>query len=157
MGYTAMLPDGRLIGPFNALLRNPPLAAALGTWTSTISSNSKQVLDDVTRELVILSIGVHWKADYVVYAHTIAAREVRAEESDIRHVLSLEEPKSEGRTLIAYRVTHRLIRQERLEQQLYLEAQNEFGEAGLVALVALIGQYMHTSALLNCFEIPAPR
>ena len=157
MGYTAMFPNGCLIGPFNALLRNPPLAMALGAWTSSISSNSKQVLDDVTRELVILSIGVHWKADYVVYAHTTAAREVKADEADILHVLSSAEPKTEGRILIAYRVTRQLIRQERLDQQLYLEARNAFGEAGLVALVALIGQYMHTSVLLNCFEIPAPR
>ena len=157
MGYTAMLPDGRLIGPFNALLRNPPLAAAVGAWTSAIRDNIQPFLDDITRELIILSIGVHWKAKYVIYAHTIAARQVKSEEADIRRVLSSQEPLSDRRILTAYRVTKCLMDRERLDEQLYLEIIAELGEAGVVALIALIGQYMHTSILLNCFQVTVPR
>jgi 4-carboxymuconolactone decarboxylase len=35
-GYTAVLPDGRLIGPFNAMLHNPRIADPLLEWVQAI-------------------------------------------------------------------------------------------------------------------------
>jgi hypothetical protein len=37
-GYQAALPDGRLIGPFNAFLRVPPIGAAQVEWAQAISA-----------------------------------------------------------------------------------------------------------------------
>jgi len=37
-GFTARLPDGRLIGPFNALLRDPRLTSGFGQWVRAIGA-----------------------------------------------------------------------------------------------------------------------
>lgn len=51
-GYTTVLPDGRLIGPFNAMLRLPEVGEAQLDWAESISSTP---IDAQIREVTILS------------------------------------------------------------------------------------------------------
>ncbi|WP_218001440.1 hypothetical protein [Nocardia niigatensis] len=70
-GYLAVLPDGRLIGPFNAMLRNPRIAQPLLEWAQAITR--ADIAADV-REVVILTVAAQWRAEYALYAHTTGAR-----------------------------------------------------------------------------------
>lgn len=153
-GYAAVLADGRLIGPFNVMLRAPRIARPLLEWAQAISGSG--LADDV-REAVILTVAAHWRADYALYAHTAAAARVGVPEAAIAALRARRTPdglRAEADT--AHRVTVALVRDHRVPDDLYAEAAAAFGTEGLVALVNLVGQYLNTSALLALFEVPAP-
>src|SRR6266851_1911478 len=85
------------------------------------------------------------------------ARKVGLPEAAIQALASGESP--EGLTsneLVAHRFARQLTAERRVDDDLYREAKQAFGEEGLVDMIYLIGLYHVTCALLNGFEIPAP-
>jgi 4-carboxymuconolactone decarboxylase len=153
-GYTAALPDGRLVGPFNVMLRNPRIAQPLLEWAQAISGSG--IPADV-REVVILTVAAHQRAEYALYAHAAGAERAGVpgtaiaalRQGDTAHGLRAEAE-------VAHRMAIALVRDHQVSDDLYAEAVAEFGTDGLVALVNLIGQYLNTCALLACFQVPAP-
>jgi 4-carboxymuconolactone decarboxylase len=92
-----------------------------------------------------------------VYAHSAEARKVGLPEGAIQALASGESP--EGLTsneLVAHRFARQLTAERRVDDDLYRNAKQAFGEEGLVDMIYLIGIYHVTCALLNGFEIPAP-
>ncbi|MGW2858889.1 carboxymuconolactone decarboxylase family protein [Streptomyces sp. NPDC001205] len=154
-GYTAALPDGRFIGPFNALLRVPHLAAPLLEWAEALTRVG--IAADV-REVVVLTVAAQWRAEYALYAHTAAAGKAGLPEQAIKALRRGEAPRGlRPDAEVAHRLATALVRDHRVEHDLYDEAVAAFGTNTVIALVALVGQYLSTSALLACFQVPAPR
>ncbi|HET9128798.1 MAG TPA: carboxymuconolactone decarboxylase family protein [Propionibacteriaceae bacterium] len=158
-GYVAALPDGRLIGPFNALLHAPDIAEHMLAWAASIAGALESAgTDPVLRETVILTVAARRQAAYALYAHTQAAR--RAGLSD-RAVTAIVE----GRTpddlppeaLTAHRLARALADGTPVDDATYTEGTSRFGVAQLVGLVSLVGQYLTTCAVLACFDVPAPQ
>jgi 4-carboxymuconolactone decarboxylase len=154
-GYTAALPDGRLIGPFNVMLRNPCIAQPLLEWGQAISKSG--IPADV-REVVILTVAAHWRAEYALYAHTAGAERAGVPQTAIAALRQGDDTPCGLRAEadVAHRVTTALVRDHHISDDLYAEAVAAFDTDGLVALVNLIGQYLNTCALLSCFQVPAP-
>ncbi|MFE9098067.1 carboxymuconolactone decarboxylase family protein [Streptomyces sp. NPDC007264] len=153
-GYTAALPDGRFIGPFNALLRTPHIARPLLEWAQALTRAG--VPADV-REVVVLTVAAHWRADYALYAHTAAAEKAGLPGPAIASLLRGEAPRGlRPDADLAHRLATALVRDHCVPDDLYDEATAAFGTNTLIALVNLIGQYLTTSALLACFQVPAP-
>lgn len=153
-GYTAALPDGRFIGPFNALLRTPHIARPLLEWAQALSRAG--IAADV-REAVILTVAAHWRAEYVLYAHTAAAEKAGLSGPAIASLVHGEAPRGlRPEAGLAHRLATALVRDHRVADDLYEEAAAAFGTDTLIALVSLVGQYLSTSALLTCFQVPAP-
>lgn len=152
--FTARLEDGRFVGPFNALLRAPAIATAMGGWTSAIAQN--EMAQDV-RQVAILTVGVHWGAAYEIAAHRHAAHTAGVPLQAIEDLLSGRTPQGlGGPALIAHRLTAALLGDHAVPEALYTEALATFGEPGLVALLCLIGQYQTISSILVTFEVPVP-
>ncbi|GAA2690639.1 carboxymuconolactone decarboxylase family protein [Streptomyces lunalinharesii] len=153
-GYQAALPDGRFIGPFNALLRTPHLAQPLLEWAQALTRAG--IPTDV-REAVILTVAAHWRAEYALYAHTAAAEKAGLPGPAIAALLRGETPRGlRPDADLAHRLAAALVRDHRVPDGLYDEAAAAFGTNTLIALVSLVGQYLSTSALLACFQVPAP-
>jgi 4-carboxymuconolactone decarboxylase len=153
-GYLAVLPDGRLIGPFNAMLRNPGIAEAVLEWAQAITRSD--IPADV-REVVILTVAAQWRAEYALYAHTAGARQAGVPETAIAALRHGDTPCGlRAEADVAHRLATALVRDHQVSEDLYADAVAAFGTNGLVALVNLIGQYLNTSALLACFQVPAP-
>ncbi|MFG2792811.1 carboxymuconolactone decarboxylase family protein [Streptomyces sp. NPDC048419] len=153
-GYTAALPDGRFIGPFNALLRTPHIARPLLEWAQALTRAG--IPADV-REVVILTVAAHWRAEYALYAHTAAAGKAGLPGPAIASLLRGEAPRGlRPDADIAHRLAVALVRDHHVPDDLYDEAAAAFGTNTLIALVSLVGQYLSTSALLACFQVPAP-
>jgi 4-carboxymuconolactone decarboxylase len=153
-GYTAALPDGRFIGPFNALLRTPQIARPLLEWAQALTQAG--IPADV-REVVILTVAAHWRAEYALYAHTAAAEKAGLPGPAIASLLHGEAPRGlRPEADLAHRLAAALVRDHHVPDDLYDEAVAAFGTNTLIALVNLIGQYLNTSALLACFQVPAP-
>lgn len=153
-GFTARLPDGRLIGPFNALLRNPHLTMGYGQWVRAITAGG---LPADVREAIILTVGAEWGAEYEIYAHRAAGSAAGLPAAAIEAILSGAAPAGLSPVAqLAYRLAHALVVDHSVPEALYAEARAEFGEAGLLTVLGLIGQYQLISSVLICFDVPVP-
>ena len=153
-GFTVQLDDGRLIGPFNALLRVPAIAAAMGAWTAQIEGFG---LDEDVRQVVILTVGAHWSAEFEVDAHAAAARAASVSDEAADAIVRRETPLGLcPRAAVAQRFTAVLLATGAVPDAVYQAALELFGEAAVVALLCLIGQYQTISGILVTFEVPSP-
>jgi len=148
--------DGRLIGPFNPVLFNLGITSRfldLQDAEEKHTSLSKRV-----RQVVILAIDAVWKSDYELYAHSAVARKAGISEEAIRTLAvgGLPDDLSDQEK-IAQRYARQLSTEHRVDTALYSAAEHAFGKQGLVDIIYLTGIYHIVCALLNGFEIPAPK
>jgi 4-carboxymuconolactone decarboxylase len=154
-GFVVKTRDGKFIGPFNPSLYSIGITDGFGTFMDAEAKNTK--LDKRTRQIVILTVGAVWNSPYEIYAHSAEARKVGVPEGAIRALASGESPEGlASNELVAHRFARQLTAERRVDDDLYREAKQAFGEEGLVAMIYLIGIYLVTCALLNGFDIPAP-
>jgi 4-carboxymuconolactone decarboxylase len=154
-GFAAATADGRLIGPFNASLLNPSIA---GDFLKLQAAEEKYTsLHERVRQVVILTVGAVWQAPYELYAHSAVARHAGIDESDVAALAAGGPPEhlTEAET-IAHRLTLALTERHHVDDDLYLEAQETFGAAGVFEIAALTGIYHTVCGILNVFAIPAP-
>lgn len=153
-GFAPTDDRGGLIGPFNAFVLRPEPGKAFNRWV--VADQRGSSLSAPIREVVILTVGVAWQADYEIYAHVAVARSVGLSETVIA---GLRGGSTEGFApdeLAAHRFTDELVRTHRVAPETYAAAEETFGRDGVLDMVHLVGMYLATSALLNAFEIPAP-
>ena len=155
-GFQAQTADGRLLGPFNALLYSPELGAAQSKYLDT--ERDATGLDARVREVVILTVGAVCHAAYEIYAHRAVAAKAGLAEADIEALATGAEPKTlSADELIAHRFTRAVVEDHRVPAPLFAEAQKAFGHKCLVDMMHLAGLYLTVSALLNAFEVPVPQ
>jgi 4-carboxymuconolactone decarboxylase len=153
-GFQLVLPDGRLIGPFNAWLRAPAIGQAIRGWAA--AANRYDLPEDV-QQVTILTVGAAWRSPYEIYAHRAEARHAGVSDAAIEAILADQPPADlSGPAETAHRFTRALVVDHEVSDELYAEAVGAFGQAGLFALVNVIGRYLNTSAILACFRVPAP-
>jgi 4-carboxymuconolactone decarboxylase len=153
-GFAAKLEDGRFIGPFNALLRVPQIAAGFGQFSGGIASSG--IAPDV-RQVVILTVGASWSAQYEIYAHRSAALAIGIPADAIDAILAGKPPTGMSpEAQLAHRFTAQLVCDHSVPDDLYAAVIDTFGEAGAVAIVCLIGEYLTVSSILVCFQVPTP-
>jgi 4-carboxymuconolactone decarboxylase len=154
-GFQSRLPEGRLIGPFDVFLFSPQMARAFNAWVDAESAHTS-LAEDV-RQVVILTVGVAWRADYEVYAHLAVARAAGVAEETLADIQGGRVPESASEPIrTAWRFTRQLVETRVVDDGLYREAKTTFGEKALVDMINLIGLYLATSALLNAFAVPSP-
>ncbi len=147
--------DGRLIGPFNPALLNPAIAGPF--LDLQFAEQVHTSLSARVREVVILTVGAVWQADYELYAHLAVARKAGLPEEAARAVVAGGLP--DGLSYdeqIALRLTRELSTSHRIDESLYRVAENTFGAKGLIDIAFLIGIYHSVCATLTMFAIPAP-
>lgn len=154
-GFRAETTDGKLIGPFNAMLRSPVLSMAQLHLTRTEQAHT--TLAKTVREVVILTVGAVWQSAYELYAHQAVAEKAGLAPEAIRQLAAGQRPLTlSAAENVAYDFTYRLATAHQIDDALYAQGLATFGEQGLVDLVCLAGQYMTISSLLNTFAVPAP-
>lgn len=152
--FLARTADGRFVGPFNGMLRNPGITRGFGGLVAAVGNAG---LSAEVREAVILTVGVAWKADYEIYAHTHAAEAAGLSEQSVRAILAGEHPSGLGtEAAVAQRLTSCLVNHHQVAAGVYAEAVTTFGESGVMSLLGLIAQYQLVSSVLVCFDVPVP-
>ena len=155
LGIRSTTEDGRLIGPFNALLLHPEVTAKLLEFQAAESTNTS--LSPSVREVVIIVLGAVYRADYELYAHKIVARTAGLADDHVLALAGGDVPEGLGEhEKLAARLTHAMATRHRVDDGLYQEAVSAFGAKGLFDLVAVIGVYHTVCTLLTLFEVPAP-
>jgi 4-carboxymuconolactone decarboxylase len=154
-GFQSTTADGLLIGPFNPCLLAPAIAAQFLQLQFTEQQHTS--LSERVRQVVILTVGTVWRADYELYAHSAAARRAGLPDAAIETVVDGGVPdeltKSER---IAHRVAEQLSTSHRVDDGLYRAAEEAFGAAGVMEIATLVGIYHTVCAVLNVFDVPAP-
>jgi 4-carboxymuconolactone decarboxylase len=147
--------EGRLIGPFNPALLNPATATKFLELQFAEQLNTS--LDERVRQVIVLTVGAIWGADYELYAHAAVARQAGLPESAIRMLVSGGVPDGlTDRERLAQRVARQLCVEHRVDDDLYREAEKAFGTLGLIDMTSLIGVYHGVCITLTMFAIPAP-
>ena len=154
-GFRVTTADGRLIGPFNAFLLQPEVAAKFLEFRTTATDHT--TLSEREREIVTIAVGAVWGAEYELYAHAALARHAGLSDDDVATLLVGDTPDSLNvRERLAAEVARQLSAAHRVPDKLYLEAEKAFGAKGLFDIVALMGQYQTVCTLLALFDVPAP-
>ena len=155
LGIQSTTEDGRLIGPFNALLLHPEVTAKLLEFQVAESRNTG--LSPSVREVVIIVLGSVYGADYELYAHKSVARIAGLADDHVLALSSGNIPEGLGEhEKLAARLTHALATRHHIDDELYQEAESAFGAKGLFDIAAVMGAYHTVCTMLTLFEVPAP-
>lgn len=154
-GFQSKTETGKFIGPFNPLLFSPGITRSFVQLQIDEAKNT--TLTERVRQVIILTVGAVWQSDYERYAHAAVARKAGISEEAIRTLMAggLPDDLSEPEKL-TQRYTLQLATEHRIDTALYHEAEQAFGQEGLVNLAYLAGIYHLVCGMLNSFEIPAP-
>jgi 4-carboxymuconolactone decarboxylase len=147
--------EGRLEGPFNAMLLSPRLGDALQAVGARVRYSAQ--LGDRARELAILAVGYAWRSDFEIYAHERVARAAGLTDAELAAVRDgrHDELADPGERLVAT-LAHALATRSDLTEDEYLAGRAALGDRGLFELTTLVGYYATLALQLRVFRVPAP-
>ena len=146
---------GALAGPFNAMLLQPGMGAALQALGAAIRYQG--TLPARLRELAILVVAGHWSSAFEQHAHEAAGRRAGLSEEELAAVRAGGEPDlADPAEQAAVRVAQTLVRAGDLDDAEYAEAVARLGEAGVFELTTLVGYYATLALQLRVFRVGLP-
>jgi 4-carboxymuconolactone decarboxylase len=138
------------------LLESPEISAAFADWQ--LAEGRYTTLSDRERQVVILAVGAIWRAPYELYSHSAAARTAGLSPEQVDTLTAGGMPDQlSTREQCAWRFARQITAERLIEQSLYDQAVELFEAHGIVDMLHLIGAYQFVCALLNTFDIPAPK
>ena len=154
-GFVTSQPDGKMIGPFNAMIHFPQQGRATVELFRSLAASTK--LPASAREVVVLATGAKTGSIYEMYSHEALAPKRGLDESKVRTIISGNRPndltEAEG---IAYDVTTVLNNGHQVPESLYKAAVQAFGIEGVAEIAWNMGTYCIICALLNTFDVDVP-
>jgi 4-carboxymuconolactone decarboxylase len=147
--------QGRLLGPFNAMVHAPAVGGPLQELGQALRFSGE--LPDRTRELLICAVAAHWRSDFEWYAHSRAGLRAGLTEEELEAVAQGLPPTGLGPAeQAALALALALLRERAVSAALYDEARAHLGHAGVVELAVLVGYYQTLAGLLGTADVPAP-
>lgn len=147
--------QGRLLGPFNAMLFNPQLGDPLQGLGAALRYRTS--LSDRQRELGILLIAATLESGFEWFAHEPLARAAGVSDEVIAALAARAEPPAlEREDAVVYRSVAALLEEGDLDDERYRDLHSLFGDVGCVELVVLVGYYRMLAMLLQTFRVPVP-
>ena len=144
-----------LVGPFNPWLYSPVagrLAADLGEQL-----RFRSALTARQREIAILVVGAHWRAEFEFWAHADLARQAGVGDDVIAQLRDGAEPRlPDDGEAAAHAVARELVTTGAVSDERYDRAVALLGSAAVVDLVLLVGYYTTVSFTLNAFDVGLP-
>ncbi|MGC5617138.1 carboxymuconolactone decarboxylase family protein [Georgenia sp. Z1491] len=147
--------DGRLEGPFNAMLVAPRLGSVLQELGAAIRYRTS--LSNREREVAILALAALRRSDFEWYAHERVGHAAGLTHEEIAGIadghavdtLSVAER-------LAHDVVGELARERDLSDERHAEARETLGLQRLAELVTLVGYYDTLSLSLTVWRTPLP-
>ena len=148
-------PRGAIVGPFNALLRSPGLAAPAQEMGAYLRFESP--VPAKLREFAILITARFWSAQFEWHYHAELALKEGLAESIVNAIAVRDHPSEmdDAETCI-YEFCVELLERKEVVDATYAKAVDLLGETGVVELVGTVGYYGMVSVVLNTFRVPAP-
>ena len=147
--------DGRLEGPFNAMLVSPAVGTALQSLGSAIRYSTG--LTDRDRELAILEVAAHYRSEFEWFAHERVARTAGLDEATLGALRAGERPKDlEAGAATIWSAVRSILESGDLNDVEYDRLTANVGDVVAVELVVLVGYYQTLALMLRTFRVPAP-
>ncbi len=146
--------EGAFLGPWNALLHAPNIGYP--TWQLTKAMAKEEKLPQKVRQVVILTVGAHFKAAYEIYAHIGLARQHFSEEQ-VQALAGGELPVGlASDEQLAWTIAKRLVQGGPLPDDLWAGGVETFGQDKTMEIVFLVSHYASVSMRLNGFNVTVP-
>jgi 4-carboxymuconolactone decarboxylase len=147
--------DGVLEGPFNALLLNPPIGAALQEVGRALRYEG--LLPDRCREIVVLTVAALQRSAYEWDAHARLGSVAGLDEDELAALArgrldAFDDPGER----VAIELAVALAEGRHVDDELYRTAERQLGTAGILEVSVLVGYYRLLAQQLDLFAIPAP-
>lgn len=141
-------------GPFGVWMHAPHVGLPAQSLGATLRYGT--ALPEDVRELVICTVGGHFRSRFEFAAHSAMAFGAGIGTQVIEALRTGGTPTLEGACADAWAVTRALLDQHRIPDTLYARAVTRFGAAGMVELVSIVGYYSMICLTLNSFDVPLP-
>jgi 4-carboxymuconolactone decarboxylase len=144
--------DGRLEGPFNAMLLNPTIGDALQHLGEAIRFGGR--LPARSREIAILAVAAHHACDFEQRAHEPLGAAAGLTAAELGAIatgadLTLRDP----RESVVLNTTRTLLETGTLDADAYDTAVQVLGEGRLFELTTLIGYYSLLAMQMSAFDV----
>lgn len=144
-------PQGRLSGPFDAMLRNPPVGEALQALGTRLRYRGQ--LSDRARELVILAVAAHWSSAFEAAAHERVALAVGVPAEVVEAVrdgrrTDLDDPTAAA----ALDAARALLDRSDLTDQEFARVSRVLSEGDLFEVICLVGYYGTLALTMRAFR-----
>jgi 4-carboxymuconolactone decarboxylase len=147
--------QGRLLGPFNAMLYAPAVGLPLQELGAAL--RFRTALSAREREIAILVVAAHGRSAYEWYAHERVARQAGLSEPELTAIRLDRAPVlADARERVVYETVRSLTLDRDLGDALFTEAVSIIGRSTLVELVTLVGYYQTLALQLRVFQIGLP-
>jgi 4-carboxymuconolactone decarboxylase len=147
--------EGRLEGPFNAMLLSPGVGMALQDLGAAIRYRTG--LTDRAREIAVLALAALRSSDFEWYAHERVGRRAGLTDDELAALLRGEQPVSLSEAEQAVlRTTTALACAGDLDDEQFAHAEAVLGREQLAELVVLIGYYDLLALSLRVWRTPLP-
>ena len=145
-------PDGSLVGPFNLMVHEPRLGAALQKLGGIILYRGS--LSERAREIAILCVAAHQQSEFERSAHEAIGRSAGLTNEEMATIaakgqLSLSDTKE----ACVFSASRALLEDGDLSDAAYAEAVKILGEAGVIELSTVIGYYSLVALQLRLFRV----
>lgn len=149
--------EGRLHGPFDAMLRSPRVGGALQDLGSALRYGTE--LPARLREMVILAVAAAEDSAFERFAHEAVGRGVGLtgeELAAIRDGRDLPPGRGDGVERLALQAARSLLESGDLDDRGYAALLDALGERGVFELITLVGYYRTLALQLRVFRVPLP-
>ena len=114
----------------------------------------KTAISAMVREVAICTVGVHYRAKFEFAAHRAIGIAAGLDGVALDRLAAGEDPGWTDDLALVHRYTQTLLNTHRIDEELYNELLECFGDQGVVEIVTTIGYYCLISLTLNAFEVP---
>jgi 4-carboxymuconolactone decarboxylase len=146
---------GEIRLPYSVFLNHPPLAVRklhLGSYVRFETGLPKAV-----SEIAICTAARQLDCDFVWYAHSRAAERAGVSQLTLDAIRTQAEAAGLDATeALTIDLTRQLLVRHRIEDATYRAAVDQWGERGVIELVATIGYYVMSACWMNALEILPP-
>lgn len=144
--------DGRLEGPFNAMLLNPAIGDPLQQVGAAVRYHGR--LSGRSREIAVLAVAEHWRCPFEQRAHEAVGAHAGLTDAELSALragepLDLDDPE-ESAVLLA---TRQLLRHRDLDDDTYRDVSEAIGADKLFELTTLIGYYSTLALQMRVFGV----
>jgi alkylhydroperoxidase family enzyme len=147
--------EGRLLGPFNAMLYSPAVGGPLQELGAALRFRTSFTKRE--REIATLVLAARHRSDYEWYAHERIGRKAGLSEAELTALRTGADPVlADARERIVYATARALAVDGDLSAPMYTEATATLGRPAVVELVTLIGYYSLLALQLRVFRVGVP-
>ena len=147
-------PRGRMSGPFNAWLRSPVLADRLQKVGEYVRFKCKLGLR--INEMAAVMAARHWTQQYEWEAHCRWGRKFGVKQAIIDAIAEGRRPEKMARDeAVVYDFFSELFANKSVSDATYARAKTQFGEAGVIDLLGVVGYYTMLAMVMNVARTPA--